>query len=227
MTLVELLAIIRKNIKLVIALPLLFALATAAYSTFVMPVRYTATTTVYALAKSAGNTAQGYTGDTEGITSGDLQMSQMLANDFASLAESKQIRNEVASNLGLRNLNSYSINVTSATNSRLLTISVTGTDSEVAPSIANEFAKVLGETAVDVMGVEAVSVVNEASSPAPRTGPPRRRYTLIAFVAGLFIAIAAGVIGDMLNVTVRDEDELQELTDLSVVGRFPYAKGNK
>lgn len=227
MTLVELLVLIRKNIRLVVILPIVCALVVAAYSTLIIPVTYTATTAVYALARSANDSSSMLQQNDfqEGITSGDLQLAQMLANDFAELVESNQIQRTVAKNLGIKSLGGYTITVTSTTTSRLLTISVTGGDAEEAPAIANELATVLGDTAIDVLGVEAVSVVNEATSPAPRSGPPRKRYTLVAFAAGLFAAVAAAVLRDMLNTTVRDENEIQELSGFSVVGRFPYEKG--
>ena len=226
MTLLELLGLLRKNLKIVIALPIICALIMALVCVTVLKDEYTATTSIYALMQSGSSKSASYDED-NGITSSDLQLAQMLANDFAKLAESDQVKRTTATNLGLQSLSGYSVKVTSTEKTRLITISVTGKDPVQAAAIANELTKVLGETAVEVMGVEAVNVINEAASPAPRSGPPRTRYTLIAFAAGLFAAVALVVLRDMLNTTVRDEDEVQELTGLPVIGRFPYERGGK
>ena len=87
MTLLELLGLLRKNIKLVVALPLVCAVAMALVSFFVLPKVYTAETSVYALVGKTSSSAAINDAAAEDLTYQDLQSSQLLANDFASLAE--------------------------------------------------------------------------------------------------------------------------------------------
>ena len=47
----------------------------------------------------------------------------------------------------------------------------------------------------------------------------------VAFLAGLFIAIAIIVLMDMLNTRIRNEQEAVELLGVPVIGRFPEARG--
>ena len=49
----------------------------------------------------------------------------------------------------------------------------------------------------------------------------------VAFLAGLFVAIALVVLMDMLNTRIRNDREAEELLGLPVIGRFPYVKGGK
>lgn len=223
MTLIELLALLRKRIGLVIALPVICALITAAYCWGVMPNEYTAEVSIYALTKNSS----GQTANEEGVTYSDMQMSQLLANDFAELAKNAQVRENTALALGMENLNGYNISVSSSTTTRILKVSVTGRDPEYAALIANKLATEIGETAVRVMGIEAVNVVNEAQVPTDPSGPRRALYTLVAFLAGLFAAIAIVVLRDMLDTTVRSADDVEELLGVPVVGRFPYEKKGK
>ena len=220
MTLLELFALLRKHIKLVIILPIVCALVTAGYSWGFMPNEYTAEVSIYALSKNSDQKA----GNEEGVTYSDLQSSQLLANDFAELAKNDQVRVNTASSLGMESLSGYDIAVTSSTTTRILKVQVTGNDPESAALIANKLATEIGETAVRVMGIEAVNVVNEAQVPTGPSGPPRALYTLVALLAGLFVAIAIVVVRDMLDTTIRSAEDAEELLGVPVIGRFPYEK---
>lgn len=222
MTLLELLGLLRRNLVLVIVLPLVFAIIAAGYSTFVMPKEYTAETSVYALNKKPATGT-----DAESVTYQELQSSQLLANDFAELAKNTQVRRNVANALGLNSLSGYNISVNSSTTTRVIKVRVTGPEPELAARIANQLAEEVGETAVRVMGIEAISVVTEAETPTTNSGPPRRLYTLAALLAGLFLAVAIVVIRDMLDTSVHSDTELEELTGMAVLGRFPLAEGGK
>ena len=222
MTLLELLALLRKHLTLVVALPIACALIAAAYCWGFMPNEYTAEVSIYALTK---NTSQ--TTSEDGVTYSDLQSSQLPANDFAELAKNAQVRANTAAALGMEDLSGYDISVTSSTTTRILKVQVTGSDPENAALIANKLATEIGETAVRVMGIEAVNVVNEAQTPTQPSGPRRALYTLVALLAGLFAAIAIVVLRDMLDTTVRSAEDVEELLGVAVIGRFPYEKKGK
>lgn len=222
MTLLELLALLRKHLQMVVALPILCALFAAAFCWGFMPDEYTAEVSIYALTKNTSQTAS-----EDGVSYSDLQSSQLLANDFAELAKNQQVRDNTAESLGMENLNGYDISVTSSTTTRILKVQVTGADPESAALIANKLATEVGETAVRVMGIEAVNVVNEAQTPTEPSGPRRALYTLVALLAGLFAAIAIVVLRDMLNTTVRSAEDVEELLGVAVIGRFPYEKKGK
>lgn len=220
MTLLELLTLLRKRLALVIALPVICALVTAMFCWGFMPNEYTAETSIYALSKTSGNG-----GDADVVTSSDLSASQMLANDFAELAKNEQIRDETAQAIGLNSLADFKIAVSSSTTTRVIKVAVTGKDPESAALVANKLTDEISETAVRIMNVEAVNIVSEAKVPTSPSGPSRMLYTLVAFLAGLFVAIAIVVIMDMLNTTIRDDAEATELLEAPVIGRFPLDKG--
>ena len=222
MTLLELFGLLRKHLGLVIALPVVCALITAAVSWGFLPNEYTAETSIYALTKTSSSDAEN-----EIVTSSDLSASQMLANDFAELAKNDQIQNKTAESIGLDNLNAYKIEVNSSNTTRIIKVSVTGSDPESAAIVANELAEEIGDTAVRIMNVEAVNVVSEAKAPITPSGPRRALYTLVALLAGLFVAIAIVVIMDMLDTTIRNDEEAMELLEAPVIGRFPLDKGGR
>lgn len=221
MTLLELLQLVRRHLALVIVLPVVCALLTAVYAWGFMPDEYTAETSIYAYSKTDNNVSGGT------AVQSDLNASQMLANDFAELAANDQLQQETADTLGMESLDGFDIEVVSSTTTRVIKIDVTGGDPQAAALIANKLASQIGTTAKRVMDISAVNVVSKAEVPEKASGPRRSLYTLVALLAGLFLAIAIIVLRDMLNTTLRTDEECVELLGLPVIGRIPLAKGAK
>lgn len=220
MTLLELLQILRKHLKLVIAFPIVFALVTALASWTMLSNTYTATVSMYVLANSSENANAGTTLST------DLSASQMLTNDVAQLIESERVLDQTASQLNMSEseLKGYKVEVTSSTTTRLITISVTGDTPNSAAAIANGLANTTNTVAQEIMDIEAVNVIDQAAVPTSPSGPPRTMYVAVAFLAGLFVAVALVVIMDMVNTRIRKPEEIEELLDIPVIGRIPVIK---
>ena len=216
MTLLELFGLMRKHLGLVIALPVIFALATAAYSFLVMADQYTASTSLYVLTKSQSNDSS--------ITNTDLTASQMLTNDVATLIKSSRVQQSAAEAVGLDSLSGYTVNVDSTTTTRVITVKVTGTSPENVAVVANQLARTVDSIAQQVMDVQSINVIDEVPVPSTPSGPPRLMYIAVAFLAGLFIAIAIIVIADMANTRVRSSEEAAELLGLPIIGRMPTIK---
>lgn len=218
MTLIELFKLLRKHLKLVIVLPVICALITGAYAFAFMPNQYTSTVSMYVLTKTS-------TSNDQGLSNSDLTASQLLTNDVASLIKSDHVQQDAANQLGAPSLKDYKISVDSQTTTRVITITVTGTDAARTADVANQLAASTDSVARDVMNVESINVVDKAvASPSP-SGPPRLMYTVVALLVGLFAAIAIVVVSDMVNTRVRSSEEASELlNDLPVIGRIPVIK---
>ena len=154
----------------------------------------------------------------------DLTASQLMANDIATLAKSDTVQEKTAQSLGMESLKDYKISVESSTTTRVIDISVTAEKAEAASIVANEIAKVLSTVAQQVMGVESVNVGDQAKVPVEPSGPSRVMYTAVAFLAGIFLAVAVVVVLDMLNTRVRNPEEAEELLGLPIIGRIPTIK---
>ena len=218
MTLLELFKLLRKHLALVVALPVVLAIATAGFSWGLMQNQYTATVSVYVLtSKDDGNSNT--------TAYNDLTASQLMANDIATLAKSETVQKRTAESLGMSSLDGYKISVEAGTTTRVISISVTAGKPDAAAIVANEIATVLSTVAQDVMGVESVNVVDTAQVPTSPSGPPRTMYTAVAFLAGIFLAVAIVVLLDMLNTRVRNPEEAEELLGVPVIGRIPTSKG--
>lgn len=219
MTLLELLKLMRKHLRLVIALPIVCAIAMGLVSFLFMPNTYTASTSMYVLVQSDNTTGA--------TMSTDLSASQMITNDVANLITSDRVTKDTPAALQMNSLDDYDIAVNSETTTRVLTLSVTGQDAQSTAIIANELAKNVSAVAQEVMNVQSVNVIDEAATPESPSGPNRMMYTAVAFLAGLFLAVAIVVLMDVLNTRVRGAEDVEELLGVPVIGRIPAMKEGK
>lgn len=220
MTLLDLLRLMRKHLKVVVALPIVCAVLMAVVSFGLMSNTYTADTTLYVQATPASQQ--------QGSTSlySDLSASQMIANDVASLADSETVLSDAAKKLGIDDtaMRAFKVSVTSETTSRVIKLSVTGKDPNQVADAANAVAESISKVAVDSMGVAGVNAIDQAQAPTRPSGPNRVLYTAVAFLAGLFAAIAGIVVMDMVNTKIRGVDDAEDTLGIPVIGRIPAVK---
>lgn len=216
MTLLELGQLLRKHLKFVVALPVACALVAAVVCWGFMPNTYTASVSMYVLSTSGTEAGS--------ISNSDLSASQMLANDVATLVKSDIVQDAAAQELGMSSLSDYDISVTSATTTRIITLSVTGDSPEGVASVANALASATNGAAQQVMGLEAVRTVDQAVAPTSPSGPPRAMYTAVAFLGGFFIAVALVVLQSMIDTRIHTPEEIEELLDIPVIGRIPEVR---
>lgn len=220
MTLLELLTLLRKHLKLVIMLPTVCMVAMGLASVLMMNDTYTATTDMYVLASSEGS-------NSSSALSSDLSASQMLTNDVATLLQSDRVMTDAADQLGLPNLRGYDITVTSESTTRVITLQVTSSDAQGSANVANALADCVSNVAQEVMNVESVNVIDEAPTPEAPSGPNRMLYVAVAAMAGLFAAVAIVVLMDVVDTRVRSAEDVEELLELPVIGRIPEMKGGR
>ena len=217
MTLQELLRVLHDHLRLVILMPLLIALTTAGVALF-LPNKYTASTTMYVLVTSGDGT-------TTTTTSNDLTASQMITDDVATLMKSDRVKSDTASDLGLTDLRGFKISVTSSTTSRVVTLSVTGSNAQSAADVANAMVKNTSDIAQSVMEVKSINAIDSATAPTTPSGPNRPLYVVVALVAGFLMAIAIAVLEETLNTKVRNSEDAEELLGVPVIGHIPVLGG--
>ena len=217
MALLELFQLLKKHLKLVITLPVVCAIVMGIASFAMMDNTYTATTSMYILAKTDGGQ----------MSYNDLSASQMLSNDIATLLDSNSVKSGAAKDLGLSDLDDYKIAVSSETTTRVITLSVTGTDAKETAKVARAMANSVSTVAQNVGAAQSINVVDEAKTPESPSGPKSLLYVAVAFLAGVFIAIAYVVLADILNMRICCAEEAEELLGIPVVGRIPAMKGGK
>lgn len=217
--LLEALQLSKRHLKLFIIVPLLFMVAMGACSFVFMSDEYTASTSMYILARS--DSPQG------SVSNNDLSTSQLIANDIAELAQSERVTSNTESALGLEDLSDYTVSVAGESTTRLINVTVTGTNAQMAADVANEIASNTSQVAQEVMSVDSIKVVDKAKPAKKPSGPNRPKLMLLAAAGGLMVVIGYLLVQNAVDARIRNAQDAEETLGLPVIGRIPAVKGGR
>lgn len=181
---------------------------------FVDPV-YESVTKIFVLSQEDGNY----------LTSTDMQLSSYLTKDYAELIKSRTVAEAVIERLEL-DLTPESLTgtmyVQTKADTRVVAIIVKNRDPELAQQLANEIREVSAKQIVDVMGVQAVNVVDEANLPTTPSSPNMRNTAIIGFAWGALIAIVLILFKHLMDDSVKSPDDVEAYLGLTVLASIPY-----
>jgi len=178
---------------------------------------YKASVTVY-----VNNVASGQQVDT--ISSGNLSTSQRLVNTYINMIESDTVLEKVAETSALNITADYIRNVMSAEqvdDTELFKVYITNPDPAMAAKIANAIAEVApGEIERFVEG-SSTKIIDYAKAPSYPASPSVNRNVFLGALVGCALAIAYLTIVFLLDVRIKDEEDLTMLFELPVLVQIP------
>ena len=204
----------------IILIMLMFVAVGIGYSYFFVKPEYTSTTSlVLAQSSSSGQTGDG------AISATDLTMNSKLVSTYSELIKRKAILGQVCENLNIPESNIQElrgkIKVNSAKNTEIIEISVTNKDPNKAAAIANEIAKVFGEKIVEIYNISNVYLLDRAEANAVPSNINHMKDVVIFAFIGLVIAAVYVLIANMLDNTIKTEQDVEASTELLVLSSIP------
>lgn len=204
----------------IILITLMFVAVGIGYSYFFVKPEYTSTTSLV-LAQSSSSVQ---TGD-GAISATDLTMNSKLVSTYSELIKRKAILGQVCENLNIPDSNIQElrgkIKVNSAKNTEIIEISVTNKDPNIAAAIANEIAKVFGEKIVEIYNISNVYLLDRAEANAVPSNINHMKDVVIFAFIGLVIAAVYVLIANMLDNTIKTEQDVEATTELLVLSSIP------
>ena len=216
----ELFHVLLDKIWVIILAGAVAALAVVAATILFITPQYQSTTKMYVLSKQDSNT----------LTSQDMQTSLSLTKDYAELIKSRTVTEGVITQLNLDMTHEQllsKITVDSATDTRILSISVRDADPYVACEIANAIRDVAANHIKNVMDIDAVNVVETANIPENKISPSIKKNGLVGGVAGVAIAIAIILITYLSNDTIKTQEDVERYLGLSTLGTIPMSEADR
>lgn len=183
-------------------------------SRFVVTDQYQSTTKVYILNRQNDDT----------LTYSDVQLGTQLTKDFPELIKSRYVVEQVIAECELPY--DYEklvrkIDVVTQSDTRIIAITVTDEDPQMAQLLADEIRKVASERIKSVMDIQAVNVVDEANLPDRPSSPSVSKWTVFGALIGAFLCIAVILIHFMLDDTIKTADDIEKYLGLSTLGMIP------
>lgn len=209
----ELFSILKRSKGLIISLAIIAALIAFLVSSFVISPTYEASTQVLVAPKESQNNM---------IDSGQIQSSVTLVNTYRVIIQSPAILEQVQENvMGAPDNIANLITVNSEQNSQVINIKVQHTNPVLATDIANEISDVFSTEVPELMSVDNVKVLSNASVPMLPVSPNILLNTAIATVLGLMIGVALAFLKVVLDRRIKTEQDVENILELPVLGSIP------
>lgn len=211
--LLELIYALRKKILYIIAAGLLGACISAAGTQFLLTPTYTSTASMLVLTK-----------ETTLSSLADLQIGSQLTKDYSILTTSRPVLEDVIENLDL-NL-SYQelkgmITINNPEDTRIMELTVTSSNPEMAKEIVNELSMVAAAFIGDKMEVIPPKIVEEGVLPTGKTSPSMMKNTILGMMIGIIVACGVIVLITIMDDTIKTEDDVQKYLGLSTLASIP------
>lgn len=191
------------------------------YSYFYITPVYTAKTDLV-LVQSSSTVSQ--TGDSA-ITSTDITMNSKLVSTYSELIKRNAVFGQVASNLNISDAEAEkiknNISVNSAKDTEIIEIKVTNEDPNKAADVANEIAKVFSEKIVEIYNISNIYLLDRAQAPEDPSNVNHMKDIVIFAFIGLVIAAAYVLVANMLDNTIKTEEDIEKVTGLVVLTAIP------
>lgn len=143
----------------------------------------------------------------------DLNLGASLTSDYSELMLSYPVLNQVISRLGLdMNYKQLAgmIALNNPSDTRVLRITVTSTDPQLACDIANMMAEVAVDYLPATMSTHAPNIAQDAKVAEGKSDPSYLKYTIIGALLGTVICCAYIIISHMMDDTIHTPEDMEK-----------------
>lgn len=213
--LMRLILALKKKLWIIITVALIFACGSGAYTKFCIQPTYKSVSTMLVLPKE----------NLKSLTSlNDLQLGAQISKDYMILITSSPVLEEVIDNLGLemgyQSLKGC-IDIANEEDTRILSISVTMHDPEMAKEVVNELAKVSSKYIGDKMEVSPPKIIEKGRMPLHKDGPDMKKNVMVGMLAGMVLVCGIIVVLELLNDAIRNEEDIEQYLGVPVFAVVP------
>lgn len=161
------------------------------------------------------------------ISLGQLNANSQLIVDYKQLAVTRLVTGAVIKNSGLNiSYEDFQNNVVieSIADSRLFIVGYRNQNPEIAKKVADELAKQLTVAVLQIVGVENIRILDQATLPETPVSPNKYLNAIIGGFLGLLIALLIIYVMFLIDDTIKGEEDIENLVGLSVLGDIPEFK---
>lgn len=207
----KLFAILKKNIKYLIILPIAFLVLSIVITFIFMTPKYSASTQVLVNQKEIDSQMRAQ----------EVQSNLQLVNTYTEIIKSPRILDKVSKNLKGQYSSEEIFNMLTVSNqaeSQILDISVENKNRETASNVANEIATVFSKDVSKIMNVDNVSILSKADNNAKKVSPNPYANIGISVAIGFISAILFIILKELLDKRIKNENDVNQDLDLPVLG---------
>ena len=234
----RLFAALIKRAWLIAAVALVCAVVTLLGTILFVAPKYQSSTMIYVnnSSLSIGDVSVG------GITSADISASKSLVKTYIVILTTRETLNDVIDYAGVDLTYSQvkgMITAEAVNSTEVFRVTVTSEDPEEAMKIASAIAYILPKRISNIIQGTSAAVVDSAVMPTGASSPNYTKNTMMGFLIGLMAVAAAIVLRELLDNTIRSEEDVMQncthpilapVPDLMASGKgsqYGYARDGK
>ena len=158
------------------------------------------------------------------VTSSNLDASQKLVNTYINIAKSDRVLDLVAEKLNgdytVKELREM-LSAAQVDKTEIFRIYITSPSPEEAARVANMMAEVAPGEISNLIEGSSARIIDYAKVPEQRYSPSYKKNTMIGGLIGCVLVVAYLTALFLLDVRIRDDEDLTSLTDLPILGQIP------
>lgn len=160
----------------------------------------------------------------EYMSSSNLSASKALVNTYVNIIGSDTVLEKVAEEADLPYTSSQIYGMMTAEqvdDTEIFRVYITHKDPEVAAEVANAIANVAPAEIEEFVEGSSTKIIDYAKVPTARYSPSYRKNTLLGGVIGVVVAVLYVTLRYLLDVRIKDSEDLEMLYSLPVLGQIP------
>ncbi|MBC1226936.1 YveK family protein [Listeria booriae] len=219
----DILKIIKKNIWIILAIVIVTFVAVFTITNVILTPQYKATNQILVVQNT--NKAD------SNVQNSEVQANLQMVNTYSAMIKSPLVLDKVSEKLrGQYSTNELSKKIVTSNdqNSQVLNIQVQDESQAMAAKIANETASAFKENLPIIMKDKSVTVMSQAKvlKNAHPVFPNKTMFYFLSLVAGLVLAGLFCFLREILDTTVKTEDQIMEKLGLPVLGTISKIPDN-
>jgi capsular polysaccharide biosynthesis protein len=102
-----------------------------------------------------------------------------------------------------------------------ITVTVSGSDPQTCANVANQICETAGDVFADRFAYGQIGIVRSAQVPNAPYEPNNLKNALIGLVIGLVASVLISILLELIDLTVKPDDDLQEMYDIPIFAEIP------
>ncbi|WP_461809613.1 YveK family protein [Faecalimonas sp.] len=212
--LVEILSLMLRKWWMICLSLLIGASVAFGYTKFFVTPQYQASSMIYVLGKSAGESI-------------NVQLSRQLTSDFITLAKSRPVIENVVDKLGLDMTYeevSRMIVVENPADTSMLKTTVTSVKPNLAKDLANAMSDTMADRIQEVMATDKPSVVEKAIEPQYPVTPNTTKNVILGGLLGVILMMGILVMRFLMDDRIKNQEDVERYLQLHVLATIPVEK---
>lgn len=213
----QILNMLRKRFILILAVMLVIGIAVTLFTFLVQDDVYQAQSTII-VSNTSTDPSLGQ------FTVNDYNLNVKLVNSYSVICKTNRVLEQAIVELGLPMTTEQlakKITVSSAKDTEIIHIAVQDGDPAKAQIIANSVTRIFQSEVKEIMKMDNVQIIDEARLPDRPVSPNRARNVILGFAVGLLFGFGLAFLIEILDRTIKSEDQITELIGVPVLGSIP------